>query len=262
MFANFFYDFNITTFLFLALAIFIGSFIDAIAGGGGLISVPAYISSGLPIHIALGCNKMSGTFSTIGSSLKYIKSKKVNFNSLKYPLISSFIGACLGVYILNQLTSEFLGPIIIILLLTVIVYTFFNKNMGLSSNFKGANIKNTFYGTLWAFMISFYIGFFGPGGGSFLIFAFIKIYRFDFIQASGNAKLINLVANFASLSVFIFLGKIDYLYSIPLSLVAFLGAQCGAKYAIKKGAKFIRPIFLITASLTTLKMIFELFFNL
>jgi len=260
MFNNFFSNFSITTFIFLAIACFIGSFIDAIAGGGGLITVPAYISSGLPIHIALGCNKMSGTFSTVGSSLKYITSGKVNFKALKYPIISSLIGACLGVYVLNLIDAKFLGPIVIILLLSVTIYTFTNKTMGLSSEFKGINKKNTFNGTLWAFFISFYIGFFGPGGGSFLIFAFIKIYNFDFIQASGNAKLINLIANIASLLVFIFLGKIAYLYSVPLSFFSFIGAQCGANFAILKGAKFIRPVFLIVASITTFKMIIELFF--
>lgn len=260
MFNNLFLNFNTTTFIFLAIACFIGSFIDAIAGGGGLITVPAYISSGLPIHIALGCNKMSGTFSTVGSSLKYITSGNVNFKALKNPIISSFLGACLGVYILNLINAKFLGPIVIILLLSVTVYTFTNKNMGLSNEFKGITPKNNFNGTLWSFIISFYIGFFGPGGGSFLIFAFIKIYKFDFIQASGNAKLINLIANVASLLVFIFLGKIAYLYSIPLSFFSFFGAQCGAKFAIIRGAKFIRPIFLIIASITTIKMIIELFF--
>ena len=203
---------------------------------------------------------MSGTFSTVGSSLKYITSGKVNFKALKYPVFSSLIGACLGVYILNLINAKFLGPIVIALLLSVTIYTFTNKNMGLSSDFKGINKENTFNGTLWAFIISFYIGFFGPGGGSFLIFAFIKIYHFDFIQASGNAKLINLIANIASLIVFIFLGKIDYLYSVPLSLFSFVGAQCGAKFAIKKGSKFIRPVFLVIASMTTIKMIIELFF--
>lgn len=260
MFNDIFTNFSITTFLFLAIALFIGSFIDAIAGGGGLITVPAYISSGLPIHIALGCNKMSGTFSTVGSSLKYITSGKVNFKALKYPVISSLIGASLGVYVLNLINAKFLAPIVIVLLLSVTVYTFTNKTMGLSSNFQGINKENTFNGTLWAFFISFYIGFFGPGGGSFLIFAFIKIYKFDFIQASGNAKLINLIANIASLLVFIFLGKIAYLYSVPLSLVSFIGAQFGAKFSIKRGVKFIRPIFLIIASITTIKMIIELFF--
>ena len=112
---------------------------------------------------------------------------------------------------------------------------------------------------IWSFLISFYIGFFGPGGGSFLIFAYIKIYKFDFTTAAGNAKIINLTANLASLIIFIYLGKIAYLYAIPLSFVSFLGSQCGAKYAIKKGAKFIRPVFLTVSAITTIKMLIELF---
>lgn len=259
MLESFFSQISIQSFLFLSIACFIGTFIDAIAGGGGLICVPAYIASGLPIHVALGSNKMSGTFSTLGSSLKFITSGKVNFKALKPVILSSFLGASMGVCALNSISEKFLAPIVVVLLFSVVIYTYFNKDMGISNEFTELTNKIKLQGMIWSFLISFYIGFFGPGGGSFLIFAYIKIYKFDFTTAAGNAKIINLTANLASLIIFIYLGKIAYLYAIPLSFVSFLGSQCGAKYAIKKGAKFIRPVFLTVSAITTIKMLIELF---
>ena len=110
-----------------------------------------------------------------------------------------------------------------------------------------------------SFIVCFYIGFFGPGGGSFLLFGLLKVYKFDFIRASGNAKVLNLIANLAGLVAFIYYGNVSYLYSILVGVVMYIGAQCGAKYAIKKGSKFIRPFFLIVSLITIAKMAVEKF---
>lgn len=260
MLTEFFADFNFLTFLFLAVSCFIAAFIDAIAGGGGLISVPAFMASGLPIHIALGSNKMSASFSTLGSSVKYFMSGQINFKLLKYPIIAGTIGSILGVYTLNLANEEFLEPLIFIMLGAVVVYTFINKNMGIKDDFQGQTLKNTVQGSVLSFILCFYIGFFGPGGGSFLLFGLLKVYKFDFIRASGNAKILNFIANISSLATFMFLGKVSYLYSIPVGAVMYIGAQCGAKYAIKKGSKFVRPFFLAVSLITIAKMAIERFF--
>lgn len=255
----FFAEFNLQTFLFLAVSCFAAAFMDAIAGGGGLISVPAFVASGLPVHVALGTNKMAATFSVLGSAAKYFTSGKVNFKLIRFPIIAGAIGAVLGVCTVNYAREEILEPLIFILLVAVAVYTFVNKNMGITNEFQGQTLKNTVYGTILSLVMCFYIGFFGPGGGSFLLFGILKVYKFDFIRASGNAKVLNLVANFASLVTFIYFGKVSYLYSILVGVVMFIGAQCGAKYAIKKGSKFIRPFFLAVSVITIAKMAFEKF---
>lgn len=259
MFETFLSDFNFQTFIFLSVACFIGAFIDAIAGGGGLISVPAFMASGLPVHIALGTNKMAASFSTLGSTIRYFKSGQVNFKLLKYPIIFGSLGSILGVYSVNLAKEEFLEPLILVMLCAVIVYTLINKNMGIKDEFEGQTTKNTIWGSIMSFVVCFYIGFFGPGGGSFLLFGLLKVYKFDFMRASGNAKVLNFISNIVSLTAFIFLGKVSYLYSILVGIVMFIGSQCGAKYAIKRGAKFIRPFFLTVSIITIGKMVVEKF---
>lgn len=259
MFDFFFSEFNLQTFLFLSVACFAASFIDAIAGGGGLISVPAFVASGLPIHVAMGSNKMAASFSTLGSAVKYFTSGKINFSLMKYPMILGAIGAVLGACVVSNTSEEILEPLIFIMLLAVIIYTFVNKNMGIKDEFQGATLKNTIFGSIMSFIVCFYIGFFGPGGGSFLLFGLLKVYKFDFIRASGNAKVLNLIANLAGLVAFIYYGNVSYLYSILVGVVMYIGAQCGAKYAIKKGSKFIRPFFLIVSLITIAKMAVEKF---
>lgn len=259
MFEIFLRDFNMQTFLFLTVACFIASFIDAIAGGGGLISVPAFVASGLPIHMAMGSNKMAATFSVLGSTIKYFTSGKINFKLLKYPIIFGSIGSALGACVVSNTSEEILEPLIFVMLLAVVVYTFINKNMGIKDEFTGQTAKNTFWGTVMSFVMCFYIGFFGPGGGSFLLFGLLKVYKFDFIRASGNAKVLNLIANIAGLATFIYFGNVSYLYSILVGGVMYVGGQCGAKYAIKKGSKFIRPFFLIVSIITIAKMAVEKF---
>ena len=124
MFDVFFSEFNLQTFLFLSVACFAASFIDAIAGGGGLISVPAFVASGLPIHVAMGSNKMAASFSTLGSAVKYFTSGKINFSLMKYPMILGATGAVLGACVVSNTSEEILEPLIFIMLLAVIIYTF------------------------------------------------------------------------------------------------------------------------------------------
>lgn len=254
-----FQNFNLQTFLFLATTCFIASFIDAIAGGGGLISVPAFIASGLPIHIAIGTNKMAASFSVFGSAFRYFKSGKINFSLLKFPIMFGIVGAVLGVILVSRTDEKILQPLILIMLIIVAIYTFLNKNMGIEDQFTGQTKKNTIEACFMAFLLCFYIGFFGPGGGAFMVFGLLKIYKFDFIGASAHAKVLNLVANITSLIVFMYIGCVSYIYSILVGIVMFIGAQCGAKYAIKKGSKFIRPFFLTISILTIGKMIIEKF---
>lgn len=254
-----FFDFSIGKFLFLSVACFIGAFIDAIAGGGGIITVPAYILSGMPIHFALGTNKFTSVFLGLGSSLKYFYSGKVNFSIIKYTSVAAFFSSLLGVYTVSKIDDKFLEPLVMILLILLTVYVIFNKRLGFENTFKYLDMKTNIIGLIATFIISFYIGFFGPGGGSFLLFAYVKIYGFDFISASANVKATTFFAAIAAVLGFIILGKIIYIYAIPLSFVMFIGGQLGAKFAIKNGASVVRPIFISISILTVGKMIFDKF---
>lgn len=252
-------DFNLNIFIFLSISCFLAAFIDAIAGGGGVISLPAYILSGMPMHYALGSNKFAVTFGCLGSSLKYILSGKINLKVLKYPIIVSFIGGILGAKSATLIKEDILEYIVIFLLIFTLIYTLLNKNLGTKNEFIEITKKINFLGTAWSLILGFYSGFFGPGSGGLMMLMFIKIYKYDFVTASGNAKIISFTSTFAGLLSFIYLGKIDYLYSVPMGIFMFLGGQLGAKYAITKGVRFVKIIFLIICFFTIISMGISIF---
>lgn len=262
MLEGFFSNVDMGTFLFLGVACFIASFVDAVAGGGGLITVPAYLASGIPAHVALGTNKVSSSIGTIASALKFATSGKVNWELSKKILPFSFIGALLGVKTVVLIDSKYLYPIAIVLLLIVLIYTMINKSLGEENNFAGLNSDNVNVGRIMGVVMGFYDGFFGPGTGSFLIFALIRIFKLDFTNASGNAKILNLTSNLASMFLFIFLGKVNFFYSVPIGIIMIFGATLGAKTAVTRGTKFIKPMFLVVTSIVLVKMVAESIFGI
>lgn len=259
MIDTFFTQITLTSFIFLGTACFCAAFIDAVAGGGGLISLPAFLAAGLDPHVALGTNKLAAFFSTSGSAFKFARSGKVNWSLIKFLIPFSFLGAVLGVKSVILIDSKYLYPLAFFLLIFVLIYTLKNKNLGDFDNFIGVDSKNIKFGILMAFSLGFYDGFFGPGTGSFIIFSFIKIFKLDFIKASGNSKFLNLASNIASVITFIYYGKVAYIYSITIGLIMLIGASIGAKVAVSKGTSFIRPIFLIVTTIVTIKMAFTFF---
>ncbi|GIM30446.1 UPF0721 transmembrane protein [Clostridium polyendosporum] len=244
--------------LFLCIAGFIASFVDSIAGGGGLISVPAFMLFGLPPHIALGTNKFSATTASLTSSLKFIKSGKANLNLLKYIIPFTFIGAVLGVKAVLLIDQSFLTPLVMALVLLVGVYSLFSKNLGINNEYKGTTLKLIIIGIVFGFTIGFYDGFFGPGTGSFLLFGFVKIFKFDFVSANGNTKVLNFTSNIASLITFALEGKINYYYGIIVAIFMILGAILGTKAAISNGSKLIKPIFITMSLAVAVKMLINI----
>lgn len=246
-------------FFLLAIFCFLGAFIDSVAGGGGLISLPAYMASGLPPHLALGTNKLSGFFSGLGSSINYALSGKVNWNLVKRLGFFSFLGSYLGVNTILKTKPDYLNYIVLVALILVFIYTLVHKNMGSVSEYNGLNKKNISLGILMAFCIGFYNGFLGPGTGSFLVFFMMKIFKYDFVEANGDSKILNLIGNFTGLFVFLINGKVYFLYGIPISIIMFIGAQVGSRCAILKGSKFIRPFFLCVTVITILNLVKDTF---
>jgi uncharacterized membrane protein YfcA len=246
--------------LILCPACFLAALVDSIAGGGGLISVPAYLMAGVPPHLALGTNKFSSTASSFTSSLKFARSGKINSNLLKYIAPLTLIGAVLGVTSVLKISQDFLSTLVLLFILCVGIYTVFSKTIGLEDKFKGLTKKNILLGALLALSLGFYDGFFGPGAGSFLIFGLISIFGFDFVNASGNAKVLNFVSNITSLVMFGLHGQINYFIGIPVAICMIFGARIGAVMALKKGAKLIKPIFIIMSLGVALKMLYQMIF--
>lgn len=245
--------------IFLISACFLAAFIDAIAGGGGLISLPAYLIAGFPPHIALGTNKFASSWGTFFATFRFAKEGKIDFNLVKYMIPLSFVGSVLGVRTVLLIDQSFLAPLVIFLILIVGIYTTFSKKLGKQNEFQNTTPLSITKGMILAFVLGFYDGFFGPGAGTFIIFGLMYIFKFDFVHANGNAKVLNLTSNVAALITFAISGKIAYIIGIPIALAMIVGGQLGAKMAIKNGYKLIRPVFIIMSFAAGIKIFFDYF---
>jgi len=243
--------FIICSFGFLAAAV------DAIAGGGGLISLPALLMVGVPPHLALGTNKFAASMASLNSSITFARSGKVHFPLVKWQIPFTLIGALLGAWSVLSVSSAFLSKAVLVLILLVGIYTMVHKTLGMENNFKGLNSGNIVLGCLFALALGFYDGFFGPGTGSFLIFSFIALFGFDFVVASANSKVLNFTSNFASLLIFAWHGKILLYYGTPMALFMILGSYIGTKLAIQRGAELVKPIFITMSLLVAVKLIYQ-----
>ena len=217
--------------------IFLGGFVDSVAGGGGLITLPAYLMAGIPAHLAMGTNKVVNGTGTAPASFKYFRGGKV----LLRPAIISGIGALLGAAILLML----------------------KKNFGKESDAPAREYtpqQEMTRAALIGLGLGCYDGLIGPGTGTFMIMAFTMALSMDLLTASGCAKIANLCSNVASAVLFIFSGKVWWLLALPAAACNMLGAYCGARYAMKGGSKRVRGMIFVVLGLLFIKMGYELLF--
>ncbi|MGC7872417.1 TSUP family transporter [Desulfosporosinus sp. SYSU MS00001] len=241
--------------LIISVLGFFAAAVDAIAGGGGLISLPALLVIGVPPHLALGTNKFAACTASLNSSITFARSGKVHVPLVKWQIPFTFIGALLGVWAVLSVSSQFLNKAVLVLVLIVGIYTILHKNLGMENKFQKLIPSKLIAGCFFALALGFYDGFFGPGTGSFLIFSFIALFGFDFVVASANSKVLNFVSNFASLILFAWNGKILFLYGIPMAISMILGSFLGTKLAIRRGAALVKPIFITMSLLVAVKLI-------
>jgi uncharacterized membrane protein YfcA len=233
---------------FLIGAGFVAAFIDSVVGGGGLIALPALLFAGLPPGIALGTNKLAGTMSALTSTFSFLVAGKINFRLAGWLFPLSFAGSIGGAYLVKQIPSEFLGPMVAILLVVVTIYTLLKKNWGENSTFTGLQGLKVVGVGIGAMVIGFYDGFFGPGTGSFLIFMFLMV-GLDFVGAAANSKVLNLASNMGSLITFFLLSSVNIYYGLPMGIAMIAGALVGSQVAIRKGAAYVKPLFIIVTVL-------------
>lgn len=243
----------------VCLAGFFGALVDAIVGGGGLITIPALLSVGLPTHLALGTNKFASSFGTISSAYHYYKSGEVEFSILKFLIPLSLVGSALGVLAVLAIDPTFLKGFIIVMVLIIGLYTLLKKNLGLINHPLEVTRKKIKQAMGLSLGLGFYDGFFGPGTGSFLIFGMIHIFGFDFRKASANSKFLNFASNLTSLVLFLVNGKIMFTYGIPMAIAMIIGGRVGTHLAVTKGAQFIKPVFVLVSFGLVLKLSFDLF---
>lgn len=240
-------------------------FVDAIAGGGGLIMLPGLLFTGLPVSSAIATNKLCGTCGAITSSLKFAHAKQVDWQTCALMAIPVVSGAYLGSRSIDLLPSTWAEPLVIFLMTAITLFVVINPGFGmaealpapseplpLSQHFKSVGLSLLF-GTL----IGFHDGFFGPGTGVFLVFVLLSLWSQGFLRATGSAKVLNLLTNVTALITFALAGNIDYSKGMVGAVGVGAGAFLGATFATQKGAKLIKPLFMVVTTVLIAKLLFN-----
>lgn len=245
--------------LLLCLAAFAAGFIDAIVGGGGLLQTPAtlLILPHYPVASIFGTVKIPSLAGTTVAAYKYSKQVKFNVKVLLACVLTAFCAALLGAYFVSLINNQVIKPVILVVLIVVALYTYFNKQFGIQQHKTHSPQKQVILAGVFGLIIGFYDGLIGPGTGSFLILVFIAILGFDFIGASAHAKVVNMATNLAAIIYFSSTGHVLFQYAIPMAIFNILGSFFGAKLALLKGNKFIRLFFLIVVFGTILRFAYD-----
>nr|WP_220465414.1 TSUP family transporter [Colwellia sp. BRX10-3] len=237
---------------------FVAGLIDAIAGGGGMLTVPTLLTSGLPPHVALGTNKLAASFGSFTASFTFYRKNLFSPKYWRVALITTGIGAILGTIIVNFLSVEFLDKYIPVLIVLTAIYTLLSKSVssdvyGLPLKTMSIKLKQAVQGLI----LGFYDGVAGPGTGAFWVSSSNAIYKIDILLSSGLARSTNFISNFFSLLTFIYLGHVNFVLGISMGIFIMLGAWVGAHWAIKFGGKFIRPVFITVVIIMSVNLAYQ-----
>jgi uncharacterized protein len=239
--------------------VFTAGLVDSIAGGGGLISIPAYIITGMPIHLVYGTNKFSAAFGTFFSVVRFIKGKRIHYYTALISALCALIGSYIGAKAALALDEKYLRYSLIIMLPVITIFIFTKKDFGERNIARKLSLKRmALLSIIIGVSIGFYDGFFGPGTGTFLILAYTGILGLNLTTASGNAKVVNLASNIAALIAFAYGNKVSYSIGIPAALFGILGNWIGSGLAVKNGQKVIRPVFIGAIILLFIKICYDM----
>ena len=242
-----FQDLTLATALFLLAASFFAGFIDSIAGGGGLIQLPALLI-GLPkseTAEVLGTNKLSAVFGTTTAAALYRKQIKPDPKILIAMGLPAFLGSAGGAVLASKIPTSSMRPMVLVLLIIVAVYTWFKPDLGKFENLRHLPKRRVQIAAIAGVVIGFYDGIFGPGTGSFLMLILVASLGYAFITASAIAKVVNVATNVGAIIVFGINGAVLWQIGIILGIANITGAVIGARLAIKGGSTLVRKVFLL-----------------
>ncbi len=230
----------------LCLVAFFAGFIDAIAGGGGLLTVPALLTAGLPPHLVLGTNKLAATFGSLTASITYYRKKLFDPYFWRHALLTTAIGALLGVLVVDQISKDLLETLLPLIIVVAAIYSLFAKvRSDQVLQLPEPTRSHRWTQRVQGFILGFYDGIAGPGTGSFWMVSSMALYKINLLLTSGVARTMNFVSNGFALATFAWLGHIHYQLGIAMGLCLMLGSYLGAHTAIKFGSKLIKPLFIL-----------------
>ena len=254
---------SIANYIFLALASGFAGFVDAIAGGGGLVQLPALLI-GLhdkAIPLILGTNKVPSIFGTSSAAINYFKKVKPDLRITSHMALPAFVGSIAGAKLAAEVPTQVFRPLILILLILVSLYTLFRPHLGMEENLRFAHDKTKWIVALSGLVIGFYDGIFGPGTGTFLAFILVGLIGYAFIKASATAKIVNIATNLGAIISFQFTGHIWWRIGLILAVANIAGGYVGSHLAIRGGSKLVRKFFLLVSAILIAKIGYDWFRN-
>ncbi|ADY13094.1 TSUP family transporter [Sphaerochaeta globosa] len=234
-----------------------GSFVDAIAGGGGLITLTAYVAVGLPPQTALGNNKFASASGTLVASIQYLRRSQVSLSIGLVATLFSFIGSAMGSALATRYADTYLNYLLVFLVPALALFMIFKPDFGQAQQKSRLFLYSL--ASITGLVIGCYDGFFGPGTGMFLTVIFTSVLGMDLLKACGTARIVNLASNVAALAMFLYHGVIDFSIAIPCAVSAVIGGYLGSRLALKVGANVVKPVMLFVLLLLLVKVAVSLF---
>lgn len=246
----------------LCLAAFAAGLVDSMVGGGSLIQLPALLLllPKVPVPTALGTGKVASLAGTTTSALRYLKGMtgvQIRWRVVALTAVTAGCFALLGARAVSGLSKELVKPLVLALLVLMAAYTAWRKDFGSLHAPRLQGRTELLTGVALGATLGFYDGFFGPGSGSLLLFAFVGLFGYDFVAASASAKLVNVATNVAGLSYFIATGQVLAGVALPMAACNALGSVLGTRLALRYGTGFVRVLFLAVVSVFILKLGWE-----
>lgn len=235
-------------------------FVDAIAGGGGIVSLPALLATGMPPHLALGTNKLQGTFGSFTAAVNYTRKGLVDLGEIPVGLASTVIGALAGTLAVQIISPDFLQHTILVLLTGVFLYTLFSPDLGKLDR-RSLVAAPVFYSCA-GLALGFYDGFFGPGTGSFWAISLVVVLGVNLKKATAHTKIFNFTSNFVALVAFLIGNHVVISAGLLMGVGQMLGAFIGSRLVIQKGTGFVRVFFLVVVAVTIFKLAYTTYSRL
>jgi len=248
---------TLKTFLIVCPLTFLGGFVDAVAGGGGLISLPAYMIAGLPVHNAIATNKLSSGMGTTVSTYRLAKGGNIPWKKALPCVLMAVLGSALGARLTLMVDATLLKKLMLVIIPVTAFYVMRTKSM--ESEKEPFSTRETLIrASAVAFLIGIYDGFYGPGTGTFLILLLSSFARFRLGEANGVAKSINLTTNLTSLAVFLMSGKVLIMLGLAGGIFGIVGNYIGVSFFNERGAKAVKPLMIVVLCIFFIRILTEL----
>lgn len=244
--------------LLVALLFFIAllaGFIDSIAGGGGLLTVPALLAAGLSPAQALATNKLQSVGGSFSASLYFVRRGAIKLSEQRLNIAMTFLGAVGGAILIQHLQADFLRQVLPLLLIAIGMWFLLMPRIG--EDDRVHRLQGLPFALVGGGCIGFYDGFFGPGAGSFFALGFVTLCGYNLAKATAHAKLLNFTSNLGSLLFFMFGGKVVWGTGLIMMLGAFCGARLGARLVLARGQRLIRPMVVIVSAVMSIKLLWD-----